>query len=99
MTASHLEKEIFCLQSICSIKAEIKPLYVDSKASFSFHFLPVLFDFWQKNGETLSRNVFVEAGGSGCSGSSVPEHLTSLLTAPQGVFLNMSTLQAPSSTL
>ena len=79
-------------------KAEIKSLYVDSKASFSFHFLPVLFDFWQKNGETLSRNVFVEAGG-GCSGSSVPEHLTSLLTAPQGVFLNMSTLQAPSSTL
>ena len=79
-------------------KDEIKSLYVDSKASFPFHFLPVLFDFWQKNGETLSRNVFVLAGG-GCSGSSVPEHLTSLLTEPQGVFLNMSTLQAPSSTL
>ena len=34
-----------------------------TKASVSFHFLPVLFDFWAKNGETLSRNVFVEAGG------------------------------------
>ena len=61
---------IYCLQSISSTKLR-RNLFPLAKASFSFHFLPDLFDFWQKNGETLSRNVFVEAGG-GCSGSSVP---------------------------
>ena len=61
---------IYCLQSISSTKLR-RNLFPLAKASFSFHFLPDLFDFWQKNGETLSRNVFVEPGG-GCSGSSVP---------------------------
>ena len=77
-----------------------------TKASVSFHFLPALFDFWAEKWRNAVLECFCRGRGPQCArgpqdavGRVSTEHLTRLLTAPQGVFFNMSTLQAPSPTL